>query len=207
VIKLAIEPKRGCGYRKVGGLYLVGSGITLPCDRLPYLLEVCPTCGAGVKFSQGFRWLDIATFLGEHKDCKCVGVCPVCHPTQWSEKHGLMWVGRHFYTPESFVEEATRLGISKRISRIPKELVLGQTWILLAHKEAGEKLVENVNTKWPAIFYAFRPQKIEMIVTQSQSKDGEFMQKLNEKNLTPVVVPDNDADHIKTKKGELVDKK
>jgi hypothetical protein len=23
---MAIEPKRGCGYRKVGGLYLVGGG-------------------------------------------------------------------------------------------------------------------------------------------------------------------------------------
>lgn len=33
---MAQESKRGCGYRKVGGTYLVGNYISVPCDRLPY---------------------------------------------------------------------------------------------------------------------------------------------------------------------------
>lgn len=34
---MACEPKRGCGYRKVGGIYLVGGGIGVPCDRTKML--------------------------------------------------------------------------------------------------------------------------------------------------------------------------
>jgi len=49
---MAQESKRGCGYRKVGGLYLVGDGIFVPCDRLPYLLETCPVCGHGIHFTR-----------------------------------------------------------------------------------------------------------------------------------------------------------
>lgn len=33
---MASETKRGCGYRKVGGMYLVGDYIRVPCDRLPF---------------------------------------------------------------------------------------------------------------------------------------------------------------------------
>ena len=35
---MAIEAPRGCGYRKVGGLYMCGGGIPIHCDRLPYEL-------------------------------------------------------------------------------------------------------------------------------------------------------------------------
>jgi len=52
------EEKRGCGYRKVGAMYLCGMGIPVECDRLPYELTVCRVCGAGVKQSRGFTWLD-----------------------------------------------------------------------------------------------------------------------------------------------------
>jgi len=46
---MAVEPKRGCGYRKIGGLCLVSGGGGMPCDRLPMVLDVCPAC------SHGFR--------------------------------------------------------------------------------------------------------------------------------------------------------
>ena len=32
---MAIEGKRGCGYRKVNALYLCGGCLDTPCDRLP----------------------------------------------------------------------------------------------------------------------------------------------------------------------------
>lgn len=64
---MAVETKRGCGYRKVGGLYLVGSGIGSPCDRLPFELTVCPCCSQGVKQSRGWTWIDVGKFFqGAH---------------------------------------------------------------------------------------------------------------------------------------------
>ena len=41
---MAIEPRRGCGFRKTGGLYLVGDNQGQPCCRLPIILHVCPAC-------------------------------------------------------------------------------------------------------------------------------------------------------------------
>ena len=61
---MSIEAKRGCGYRKVGGIYLVGDGLSAVCDRLPYPLEVCRVCGAGIKPSRGIQWLDGKEFFG-----------------------------------------------------------------------------------------------------------------------------------------------
>lgn len=61
---MAVEPKRGCGYRKVGGLYLAGSGIARPCDRMPIPLGICPCCGNGFKFSRGWTWVDVLKLVG-----------------------------------------------------------------------------------------------------------------------------------------------
>src|SRR5207302_7622776 len=55
---VAVEAKRGCGYRKIGGLYFVGGGRGVACDRLPIPLDICPTCGHGIKQTRGFTWVD-----------------------------------------------------------------------------------------------------------------------------------------------------
>ena len=48
----------------------------------------------------------------------------------------LMWVGHQGYNDiAKFVDEANRLGISKRISRIPKGIIPGKTRVFLAHDE------------------------------------------------------------------------
>lgn len=48
----------------------------------------------------------------------------------------LMWVGYEGYpTIEEFVSEANRLGVSKRISRVPKGVEVGATRVFLAHDE------------------------------------------------------------------------
>jgi len=49
---MAIKAKRGCGYRKIGGLYLVGNYIPVACDRLPMPIGACPVCGQGLQ-----KWL------------------------------------------------------------------------------------------------------------------------------------------------------
>jgi hypothetical protein len=60
---MAIEAKRGCGYRKVGGTYLVSGGLGMPCCKMPILLKTCPCCGHGVKQSRGWTWIDPKEWL------------------------------------------------------------------------------------------------------------------------------------------------
>lgn len=134
---MAVEAKRGCGYRKVGGLYLCGSGISISCDRLPYEIKYCPVCGSGIKFTQGFTWIDWKEFAGEHKNCKDKQLmCYLCVPDIHPQPYGLLWVGESFYTPQHFIKEVLEMGVSKRIPFIPKGLKLGETVVLLAHKKA-----------------------------------------------------------------------
>jgi len=109
-----------------------------------------------------------------------------------------MWVGTKFYTPESFTHEAVKLGISKRISAVPRGLELGKTWVLIGQRQAA--LVENKGSLFktkpaPGIFYAFIPRRIEKIITDEQAKDDELVEALHKRGITPVVVPSNDPDH------------
>ncbi len=149
---MAVEAKRGCGYRKVNGLYLVGGGLSAPCDRMPFPLERCKVCGGGIKFTRGPQWL-LPSFFEPHllqeervfhtyretDRCLDESPCPVCNKPPLGEEFGphlLLWIGRKHYTPEAYLEEGRRLGVSRRLSALPKGLVLGQTWVLLAHLDA-----------------------------------------------------------------------
>lgn len=219
---MAVEAMRGCGYRKVGGLYLVGGGLEAPCDRLPIPLTICQHCGQGVKQARGYAWLS-AEFLGPHhvtgalverhsetsasyevKPCGELDV--ICVPRQ---RMMLQWVGGKFYTPESFTAEAAKLGVSKRLTNVPKDLKIGEDWVLLAHPEAvdcpdpvhtpqGEtKDCETCGNhgKVPGIFYAFRPQRVELLLKQSDAT-VERIEQEKKRGVTVIAVPDDDADHV-----------
>jgi hypothetical protein len=91
---MAIEQKRGCGYRQVGGLYLVSGKLSAPCDRLPFELSVCPCCGAGVKFTRGFTWIEPFKLLeGDHTpkaSCDCFTTrAPLIKPTRIEDHSGI----------------------------------------------------------------------------------------------------------------------
>lgn len=58
------EPRRGCGYRKEGGLYLVGGGLSAPCGRLPIPLTVCPVCNGGIHPARGWTWVSPRALFG-----------------------------------------------------------------------------------------------------------------------------------------------
>jgi len=213
-----IEPIRGCGFRKVGGVYLIGTGMAVPCDRLPLPLEVCPVCGQGIKVTTGFTTISPTNlFGGEHKNCSDIAPksCPVCNPEIAEEKAVLMWVGSKFYSPQSFIEESEKMGVSKRIPFIPKDLNIGEAWIYLAHKEAGLKPSEKkpitkkfttnqglkgIVTKYPplkscpAIFYAFKPTGVEKLIWKKDATDKN-LEDLKKRGITPVVIPDGDPDH------------
>ena len=199
---MAVEKMRGCGYRKVGGLYLCGEGISMSCDRLPYELKVCPVCGNGIKFSRGFQWINWMKYAGPHYgECSDTELCPICYPDAEYQPYGLLWVGESYYTPESFIQEAIQMGVSRRIAAVPRKLKLGETWVLFAHMTAcgTRKVFEEGSTvpheeKVPGVFYAFRPTRIEKLIWESEAKP-EYLEDLQKNNITPVIIPDGDPDH------------
>lgn len=218
---MATEAKRGCGYRKVGGLYLVGSGGGVPCDRLPIPLEVCACCGQGIKQGRGWQWVDAAGLLGGNhqvptsvnnghgimlEPCHCNGgACPICHHVASMGKVGLLWIGAQFYpTIEAFEAEAKTLGISRRISsnQLPRGFEIGKSWVLFAHARGVIKATGDLTAAYvPAIFRVWKPERIERIYTESQ-RGSDAVQADEKRGITPVFVPDNDRDH----QGSVYDK-
>lgn len=190
---MAQEARRGCGFRKVGGLYLCGDNVGVPCCKLPIELHVCPTCNAGVKQTRAtYQWIDPKPWLtGEctHPE----RICPASNPEVLGKRVGLLWIGAQFYPrPEDFLAEAAAMGISRRINTVPRGFKLGETWVFLAHP----RVKQTATGEWIAgIFRIFRPTRIEKIVTESQAADAEEMEKLHKTNITPVAVPDGDSDH------------
>lgn len=217
---MAIEPKRGCGYRKIGGLYLVGDYTPVACDRMPLEISVCPVCGQGLHFTRSTTEIDPLKLWGIHQPCSDAPTCPMCYPPNSSPQlgHYVMTVGKKYYSPQSFLEEAIKMGISKRIPFVPKKLVLGASVIYLAHPEAvelkespamqqalailgqpgaqqQEKLLDAERVaQGMGIFAAFRPRGIEKLIKQSDATPEET-ERLRQRGITPIKVPDADRDH------------
>lgn len=216
-METSIEPRRGCGYRQLNKLYLVGTGVAILCHRLPLNIpEICPVCRSGVKFSRGWTWINAKELFGDCREkdtdnsCHEVG-CKICFPP---EKVGLMFVGQE-YTPQSFRLEAEQLGVSKAIGAIPKGLELGKTWVYLAHKKAGWRVMipyeserplsDNV-VDCPAVFHAFVPVRIEMLIKKSDATDEE-LEKLKNRNITPITVDDDYEEKVKEAEEEYKSQK
>lgn len=214
---MAIELERGCGFRKVGGMYLCGEFFSSPCDRMPWPLTVCPVCGQGIKVSRGFTQINPYRLWGMHQDCQDVfRPCHLCDPQD--QPAYIMMVGAGSYpTPQDFVKEALAMGISKRIPFIPRGLELGKTVVYLAHPKACEvkesavpqqamPIIEEAQTNQPklldaeriekriGIFCAFIPKKVEKLIWKSKATPEE-LEKLEHRGISPVIIPDGDADH------------
>lgn len=214
---MSIEPERGCGYRRVGALYLCGEFIEISCDRLPLPLGACPVCGGGIKVGRGFTKINPYQLWGNHQDCKdYFHPCFICDPND--EPAFIMGVGIRFYpTPLEFIEEARQLGISKRVPFLPRELELGKTVLYLAHPKAAEVKVPAVHQEVMAllgepqgnqqkllevdsiekkmgVFCAFIPHRVEQLVHESQLTDKK-REELEKRGITPIPVPDGDKDH------------
>jgi hypothetical protein len=209
---MAVEAKRGCGYRKVGGLYLVSSAGGISCCRLPIPLTVCPCCGEGIKQARGWVWVNPTkllppapclnasgtTQLVERGMTRQLVACPGSDPAHFGERAGMLWVGKAFYpTAGHFTHEANTMGVSRRIKALPQGFKLGEQWVLLAHPEA----CADGETKIAGVFLIFKPQRLEKIVTQSmydalpESHYGLQRAADEKRGITWVPVPDNDADH------------
>lgn len=184
-IEIRQDKKRGCGWRKPGGIYLVSAGLAAPCGKLPIPLTVCPTCGNGVKPARGWTWIDGTTLA------KC--------PMSGTPKVGLLWVGDKFYSPDTFTREAAQQGVSRRISTIPKDFKLGETWVWFAHRKAITepcpdcketstskcKRCDGDGSIYTAgIFHAFKPTAIEYVVKGDES--DEELERIVKRGITPV---------------------
>ncbi len=91
--------------------------------------------------SLGFTEFNPAKYIGDHRGCEEKYIrCICCQPADKTAY--LMRVGEKFYPKASdFLEEANRLGISKRFSELPVNFKLGVTPIYLAHGTALETMV------------------------------------------------------------------
>lgn len=222
-IATRVEGARGCGVRKPGGLYLVSGQLSEPCPLLPYETKVCPTCGEGVRPARGFTWVDAAKFIPpvSHGTDDHDLVCPLSpdYEIKWKDdvgfvpngpaksrlgRCGLIWVGESFYpTPESFMAEAARMGVSRRITAVPRDFVIGETWVLLGHRKAIERACPDCGDEpggdaecpvctgtgfvhVPGVITAFRPTAIEYVVKGDETDDD--IEALEARGLTPVRV-------------------
>ena len=229
-IRTSVESARGCGYRKAGGYYLVAPALSEPCPRLPLELDRCPHCGQGIGPARGFTWITPAVLFpfrlhgGRDHDnhCPLGGMPPfyvnvieggqyvrkeVQHRT--GERAGLIWVGGLYYqTPESFLDEATQMGVSRRIQKPPRGFKIGEHWIYLGHAKAIE--VDRTageatpcpkcgaigwvfpcseckyDGKRPGVITLFRPTAIEYIVKGDET--DEEIEALEKRGISPVKV-------------------
>jgi len=96
----------------------------------------------------------------------------------------IQWVGKSFYeTPETFLREALRQGISRRLSRVPKNFVVGKSWVFLGHPEA---IPNEDGTFSKGIFHAFKPTALEYVVDEKD--DEEKLEKIAKRGIDLVRV-------------------
>jgi hypothetical protein len=177
-----VETKRGCGYRKAGGIYLVCDAPSQPCYKeIP--LKPCPTCKNEIRFSQNYQWIHYDQLLINDKFCRNPE-CRGCVPFDGTvDRMLLMWVGEMYYSmPHDFRKEAFSRGISKRIPLPPKDIEVGKTWVVLVHKNTIPRKGHYV----PGIFMAFVPTRIEYVVKGNES--DEQLKKLLDKGYTLIKV-------------------
>ncbi len=133
------EAKRGCGYRKQGGMYMMAGAASIPCGKLPFALTICPCCGGGIKPARSWTWFSPKSLLGEGP-CERIAMtaqdCVHCISANPPDRAGLLWIGEKFYkSPADFLAEGASMGLSRRISALPKDFKVGETWVYFAHRK------------------------------------------------------------------------
>jgi hypothetical protein len=122
------------------------------------------------------------------------------------ERAGLLWIGAQFYpTTADYIREANTMGLSRRITAVPKGLTLGEDWVFLAHPKAitrkcdectvtevfggqeGCEACEGTGEIYvPGVFSIFQPTRIEKVVTEDTTEAE--CEALRERNIEPVII-------------------
>lgn len=236
-VEISFESKRECGFRKPGkdgvGIYLRGASKYENCERLPFLLDVCPCCGSGFSPTRGFTWINPMTLFDPYTEPKCVNVhfdpmwgteyksndthnheaCWLCNPELLGSKAGLIWIGeQHYDSPQKFVMEAETMGISRKISAIPNGFQIGEHAIFLAHRKTVYLTEASGKEKlgWqPGVFMAFKPTCVDLVIDDPNkvpNKAIEIAKRLGKDNVRIVkVIPDTEEGEIEDEWGEWAD--
>ena len=197
-IETRIDQKRGCGWRSAGGLYLMSGRAVAHCERMPQPLTVCNVCGSGAKPARGCTWVKLPYLIEHEHKTLCwqrhCGVCPLNTQSHEPEKMGLLWCGEQFYpTSEDYLREVAAQGVSRRIPAVPRELIIGKTWVLMAHRKAIESVGTQGKSTWIAgIIHAFIPTHIEYVVRGDESE--EELQAKADRGITLVRVVRQEAE-------------
>ena len=208
-----VETERGCGWRQIGGVYLCcDAGLQVECDALPIRLKPCVECGFQVRPVRGIQAVHIGFLLSKVRghDCREGFQCPVCKPDlELGDEVFLNFVGSAAYSPESFLAEAKAQGVSRRIApgSLPREFKIGKSWIYLAHRKVPFRgqLPDGVMREepglqpepeyWPAIFYAFKPTRMEVVLGDDAPAD--VIQRWEDQGYFVVLVDHKDPKHQK----------
>lgn len=188
-VVISHEGERECGFRSSGaggvGIYLMGEGVFEPCERLPFPLDICPCCGAGIKFSRSFTWINPISLFAPETEPRCTVDMPIedpiveeyfashyhdkcflCTPSTAGARAGLLWIGKKNYPhPIDFTEEAHRMGISRKIPSVPHGFEIGEHVIYLAHQRAVRHIEFGQEEIYKSgIFMVFKPQRIDLVI-------------------------------------------
>jgi len=198
-VTISTEAARGCGYRKPDktgvGIYLVAPGTGHPCMRLPLPLHSCPTCSGGIKPSRSWTWIEPTKLCADAPPCPLEPAgakgrrqlhveCRVCFAghAMPAGRHGLLWIGEGFYKqPGDFLAEAQRMGVSRKISAVPKGFKLGETVVYLAHRFAvppptvsddetmRRRLAGEIPAGTPGVFGIFKPAGVDLVIDDEEN--------------------------------------
>lgn len=218
MLKFMKRSSRGCGVRDEKGFYIMCGGVPLGCHRLPLDVPICPECGQyripfkirGVaKFNprKVFGCCEKVAFVpvfdktnpikydygfqGHFPSCELDGMrCPVCVPPTvgW-----YMSVGEDNYSTKSFMEEASLMGISKKVRSIPEDMKPGDILYLGFRKAVFDcHAGEDGEGEWiPQVFCAAPITGFEKLVTRAQIADKQYMRELEERGIDAVVEYDD----------------
>lgn len=195
-IEVSVEHARGCGWRrpdKTGvGIYLVGPMAAEICERLPYYVPPCHGCGSVFRFFRGWMGVGPSERFSDEPRCGQDGpqenhrheICAMCSPEIAGPNAMVVFVGNKFYSPAEFVDEALKMGASKKVSNLPEWFEIGKTWVYLAHNKAcfrqkedpktkrpvfDEKTKEPVMVLLPGLIGCFRPVQIDLVVKNERA--------------------------------------
>lgn len=95
----------------------------------------------------------------------------------------LMWVGSKFYTIESFIKEANRYGVCKRVNGIPTDITVGKSRAFLVH-DTSDKDKKAKERGVPRVFGYFTIQSILVVgAKEIAEKEGVKIQRIDESEI------------------------
>lgn len=115
------ESERGCGWRKIGGVYLVCEGSAWACDGLPVELKPCDCCDFTVHQARSMQPIHagyLASLMKGHACKDEFPSCPIC------------FYGTDYHTIKTALADPEIMKL-KESERVERGLVLPKTFYLM----------------------------------------------------------------------------